>query len=40
MGAFGGTYWRPIHSAVTHKSYKDQHKEFKSFNKIVDTKLT
>lgn len=27
-GAFGGTYWRPIKSGVTKKSYKDQHLEF------------
>jgi len=28
LGAFGGTYWRPIYSSVTGKKYKDQHKEF------------
>lgn len=28
MGVFGGTYWRPIKSSVTGKSYKNQHKEF------------
>lgn len=27
-GAFGGAYWRPIHSAVTSLNYSDQHKEF------------
>ena len=25
MGSFGGTYWRPIHSAVTNKNYKNKH---------------
>jgi len=28
LGSFGGTYWRPIHSSVTGKDYKDQHLEF------------
>lgn len=28
-GAFGGTYWRPIHSRVLRKSLKNQHREFK-----------
>ena len=28
LGAFGGTYWRPISSAITKKKYKDQHLEF------------
>ena len=28
LGSFGGTYWRPITSKVTNKSYKNQHKEF------------
>ena len=28
QGAFGGTYWRPISSGVTGKSYKDAHLEF------------
>ena len=27
-GAFGGTYFRPIHSGVTKKDYRDQHLEF------------
>lgn len=27
-GAFGGTYWRPIHSTVTGKNYKNAHKKF------------
>lgn len=27
-GAFGGTYWRPITSGVTGKSYRNAHKEF------------
>jgi len=28
LGAFGGTYWRPIHSTITGKDYHDQHLEF------------
>ena len=28
LGSFGGTYFRPIHSAVTKQDYKDVHKEF------------
>lgn len=27
-GAFGGTYWRPIYSAVTNKNYKHVHTNF------------
>ena len=27
-GSFGGTYFRPIHSKITNKNYKNQHKEF------------
>lgn len=27
-GAFGGTYFRPIHSSVTGKDYKDIHKRY------------
>lgn len=38
QGAFGGTYYRPIHSSVTGKNYKDQQKEFRFFDDI-DTKL-
>lgn len=37
LGAFGGTYWRPIYSAITKKKYKDQWKEFpKSWWKGLD----
>lgn len=28
MGSFGGTYWRPIYSNVTRKSYRNEHKKF------------
>lgn len=28
MGAFGGTYWRPIKSSITRKSYINPHLEF------------
>lgn len=27
-GSFGGTYWRPIHSEVTGKNYKNIHKNY------------
>ena len=27
-GAFGGTYWRPIKSAVTKKTHENQHKKY------------
>ncbi len=30
MGSFGGTYFRPIHSSVTGKDYKNVYKEFPS----------
>lgn len=28
LGSFGGTYWRPIHSTVTGKDYKNKHKKY------------
>jgi len=28
LGSFGGTYWRPIYSAVTKKKYKNSHKKY------------
>ena len=28
LGSFGGTYWRPIYSAVTKKNYKNKHKKY------------
>jgi hypothetical protein len=30
MGSFGGTYFRPIHSTVTNKNYKNKHLEYPS----------
>ena len=30
LGSFGGTYWRPIKSDVTGKSYKNKHKVYPS----------
>ena len=30
MGVFGGTYFRPIYSAVTKKKYRNEHLEFPS----------
>ena len=44
QGGFGGTYFRPIHSSITNKNYKNQHKEFEKygwFKKInIETKVT
>ena len=31
LGSFGGTYWRPIYSKVTHKHYKNVHKKYKEW---------
>ena len=28
LGSFGGTYWRPIHSKVTNKNYKNKHNAY------------
>ena len=28
MGSFGGTYWRPIFSQISHKNYKNKHKKY------------
>ena len=41
MGSFGGTYWRPIHSSITGKDYKNQHKLYpkKWWKDIPDTEL-
>lgn len=33
LGSFGGTYWRPIYSTITKKSYKDVHKKNPEFKK-------
>eukprot|EP01040_Poterioochromonas_malhamensis_P011618 gene11618-12676_t len=40
LGSFGGTYWRPIHSSVTNKDYKNKHKKYKWASKIDDKLLT
>ena len=42
LGSFGGTYWRPICSAVTGQCYENQHKKYpeKWFKDIHDSKLT
>ena len=39
-GSFGGTYWRPIYSNVTHKHYKNQHKKYKCLKGLPDDQLT
>lgn len=28
LGSFGGTYWRPIYSEITNKSYKNKHRNY------------
>lgn len=40
QGCFGGTYWRPIHSGVTNKSYRNKHLEFEFLNDIPARRLT
>ena len=37
-GSFGGTYWRPIDSGITGKSYKNKHKKYKWG--LPDSKMT
>lgn len=39
-GAFGGTYFRPIYSAITKKNYKNQHKKFSFLKNIPENILT
>jgi len=39
-GAFDGTYFRPIYSRVTNKSYKNQHKKYTFLKNIPEYKLT
>lgn len=39
LGSFGGTYWRPIHSNVTHKDYKNQHKKYTCLRGIPNERL-
>ena len=38
-GAFDGTYFRPIHSAITGKNYKNIHKKYTFLNSIPESKL-
>ena len=40
LGSFGGTYFRPISSAVTGESYSDAHQEFEWCKGIPATRLT
>ena len=42
LGSFGGTYWRPIHSKITGKDYKNKHKKYPSswFSDIPNNYLT
>jgi len=42
LGSFGGTYWRPIHSKVTNKNYKNKHHAYPKswWNGIPEDHLT
>ena len=40
LGSFGGTYWRPIRSGITKKSYKNKHKKYTWAKKIPNSKMT
>lgn len=40
VGAFGGTYWRPIYSGVTGKNYKNMHRKYTFLKGIPDSKMT
>jgi hypothetical protein len=39
-GSFGGTYWRPIYSSVTGKSYKNKHKKYTFLRGIPQNLMT
>lgn len=39
-GAFGGTYWRPIHSSVTKRDYANKWKKYSFLAKIPADKLS
>jgi hypothetical protein len=40
QGAFGGTYWRPIHSAVTGRDYKNVHRRYAFLNGLPEELLS
>ena len=40
LGSFGGSYWRPIYSSITKKSYKYKHKEFKWLRTLPKHKIS
>jgi hypothetical protein len=39
-GAFGGSYWRPIHSDITGKNYRNKHKKFSFLKNIPNSMMT
>jgi hypothetical protein len=39
LGAFGGTYFRPIYSKITKKQYVDEYKKYNLFNNLQNSKL-
>ena len=40
QGAFGGTYWRPIHSRVTGRDYRNQHKKYSFLARIPEDMMS
>lgn len=40
LGSFGGTYWREIHSMITNKNYKNEHKKFPFLKDLPDSIMT
>ena len=40
MGSFGGTYWRPIHSKITGRDYKNVHKKYPWWDGILESQLS
>jgi len=39
-GSFGGTYWRPIYSAVTKTKYENIHKQYSFLTKVSEELLS
>jgi hypothetical protein len=40
LGAFGGTYWRPIHSTVTGKNHRNNHRKYDFFDDLPNSVMT
>lgn len=39
MGSFGSTYFRPIHSTINKRSYKNRHKIYESLDNVPEDRL-